>query len=67
MKTSTIEDLESEVEELREKNENLESQVYTLEEQCKGIEIGQCQIWESIDAAFGSITNLKEKYENSNN
>ena len=35
MKT-TIEYLESEVEELREKNENLECQVFDLEEQYKG-------------------------------
>ena len=66
MKT-TIEYLESEVEELREKNENLECQVFDLEEQYKGIEIEQRQLWESVDAAFGTISNLKGKYENSNN
>ena len=66
MKT-TIEYLESEVEELREKNENLECQVFDLEEQYKGIEIEQRQLWESIDIAFGTISNLKGKYENINN
>ena len=66
MKT-TIEYLESEVEELREKNENLECQVFDLEEQYKGIEIEQRQLWESVDAAFGTISNLKGKYEYSNN
>ena len=66
MKT-TIEYLETEVEELREKNENLECQVFDLEEQYKGIEIEQRQLWESVDAAFGTISNLKGKYENSNN
>ena len=66
MKTS-IEYLESEVEKLREKNENLECQVFDLEEQYKGIEIEQRQLWESVDAAFGTISNLKGKYENSNN
>ena len=61
-----IEDLEIEVEELRDKNEDLEDQVYTLESQCKGFEIETHQIWESIDTAFGSITNLKEKYNEKN-
>ena len=61
-----IEDLEIEVEELRDKNEDLEDQVYTLESQCKGFEIETRQIWESIDTAFGSITNLKEKYNEKN-
>ena len=33
----------------------------------KGIEIEQRQLWESVDAAFGTISNLKGKYENIQN
>ena len=61
-----IEELETEVVELREKNDELEDQVYTLEAQCKGFEIETRQIWESIDSVFGSINNLKEKYNEKN-
>ena len=62
-----IEDLEFKIEEQREKNEELEGRIYELEEKCEGFDIGERQLWESIDSAFGAITNLKEKYnENSN-
>ena len=61
-----IEELETEVVELREKNDELEGRIYELEAQCKGFEIETRQIWESIDTAFGSITNLKEKYNEKN-
>ena len=57
-----IEDLEKEVKELREKNEELESRIYELEKKCEEFDIGERQLWESIESAFGSITNLKEKY-----
>ena len=62
-----IEELETEVVELREKNEELEGRIYELEEKCEGFDIGEQQLWESIEWACGSIANLKEKYnENSN-
>ena len=47
----TIEELETEVEELREKNEELEGRIYELEEKCKGFDIGERQLWESINLA----------------
>ena len=57
-----IEALETEVEKLREKNEELEARIYELEKKCEEFDIGQRQLWESIDSAFGSINNMKEKY-----
>ena len=57
-----IEELETEVEELRVKNDEMEGQIYELEKKCEEFNIGQRQLWESIDSAFGSINNLKEKY-----
>ena len=57
-----IEDLETEVVELREKNDELEGQIYELEKKYEEFDIGQRQLWESIDSAFGSINNIKEKY-----
>ena len=57
-----IEELETEVEKLREKNEELEARIYELEKKCEEFDIGQRQLWESIDSAFGSINNMKEKY-----
>ena len=57
-----IEELETEVEELRVKNDEMEGQIYELEKKCEEFDIGQRQLWESIESAFGSITNLKEKY-----
>ena len=57
-----IEDLEFEIGEQREKNEELEGRIYELEKKCEEFDIGERQLWESIDSAFGSITNLKEKY-----
>ena len=62
-----IEELETEVVELREKNDELEGRIYELEKKCEEFDIGERQIWESIDSVFGSITNLKEKYNESNN
>ena len=58
-----IEELETEVVDLREKNDELEGRIYELEEKCNEFDIGERQLWESIDAAFGSINNLKEKYD----
>jgi predicted nuclease with TOPRIM domain len=58
-----IEELETEVVELREKNDELEGRIYELEKKCEEFDIGERQIWESIDSVFGSINNLKEKYE----
>ena len=58
-----IEELETEVVELREKNDELEGRIYELEKKCEEFDIGKRQLWESIDSAFGSINNLKEKYE----
>jgi FtsZ-binding cell division protein ZapB len=58
-----IEDLEFEVVELREKNDELEGQIYELEKKCEEFDIGQRQLWESIDSAFGSINNMKGNYE----
>ena len=58
----TIEELETEVEELRVKNDEMEGQIYELEKKCEEFDIGQRQLWESIDSAFGSINNMKEKY-----
>ena len=57
-----IGELEFEVVELREKNDELEGQIYELEKKCEEFDIGQRQLWESIDSAFGSINNMKEKY-----
>ena len=57
-----IEELETEVVELREKNDELEGRIYELEKKCEEFDIGARQIWESIDSAFGSINNMKEKY-----
>jgi len=57
-----IEELETEVEELRVKNDEMEGQIYELEKKCEEFNIGQRQLWESIDSAFGSINNMKEKY-----
>ena len=62
-----IKDLEFEIEEQREKNEELEGRIYELEKKCEEFDIGERQLWESIEWACGSIANLKEKYnENSN-
>jgi len=57
-----IGDLEFKIEEQREKNEELEGRIYELEKKCEEFDIGQRQLWESIDSAFGSINNMKEKY-----
>ena len=57
-----IEELETEVVELREKNDELEGRIYELEKKCEEFDIGKRQLWESIESAFGSIANLKEKY-----
>ena len=57
-----IEELETEVEELRVKNDEMEGQIYELEKKCEEFDIGQRQLWESIDSVFGSINNMKEKY-----
>ena len=57
-----IEELETEVEELRVKNDEMEGQIYELEKKCEEFDIGQRQLWESIDSAVGSINNMKEKY-----
>ena len=62
-----IEELETEVEELRVKNDEMEGQIYELEKKCEEFDIGERQLWESIDSAFGSINNMKEKYNESNN
>ena len=56
-----IEELETEVVELREKNEELEGRIYELEEKCGGFDIETRQLWERIEGAFSSINNLKEK------
>jgi len=61
-----IEDLEFEIEEQREKNEELEGRIYELEEKCGGFDIETRQLWESIEWACGSIANLKEKYNDNN-
>ena len=58
-----IEELETEVVDLREKNDELEGRIYELEEKCNGFDIGERQLWESIDSEFGSINNIKEKYK----
>ena len=57
-----IGDLEFKIEEQREKNEELEGRIYELEKKCEEFDIGQRQLWESIEWACGSIANLKEKY-----
>ena len=57
-----IENLEFEIVELREKNDEMEGQIYELEKKCDGFDIETRQLWESIDSAFGSINNMKEKY-----
>ena len=61
-----IEDLEFEIGEQREKNEELEGRIYELEKKCEEFDIGERQLWESIEWACGSIANLKEKYNNNN-
>ena len=61
-----IGDLEFKIVELREKNEELEGRIYELEKKCEEFDIGERQLWESIDTTFGSITNLKEKYNEKN-
>ena len=61
-----IEDLEFEIEEQREKNEELEGRIYELEKKCEEFDIGKRQLWESIESAFVSIYNLKEKYNDNN-
>ena len=58
-----IEEREFEIVELREKNDELEGRICELEEKCDGFDIETRQLWESIDSVFGSINNLKEKYE----
>ena len=57
-----IEELETEVVELREKNDELEGRIYELEEKCGGLYIETRQLWESIEGAFGSIANLKSQF-----
>ena len=44
-----IEELETEVVDLREKNDELEGQIYELEKKCEEFDIGERQLWESID------------------
>ena len=44
-----IEELETEVVELREKNDELEGRIYELEKKCEEFDIGERQIWESIE------------------
>ena len=61
-----IEDLEFEIGEQREKNEELEGRIYELEKKCEGYDIETRQLWERIAEAFGSIANLKEKYNDNN-
>ena len=61
-----IEDLEFEIEEQREKNEELEGRIYELEKKCEEFDIGERQLWESIEWACGYIANLKEKYNDNN-
>ena len=61
-----IGDLEFKIEEQREKNEELEGRIYELEKKCEEFDIGERQLWESIDSVFGSINNLKEKYNEKN-
>jgi len=61
-----IEDLEFEIGEQREKNEELEGRIYELEKKCEEFDIGERQLWESIEWACGSIANLKEKYKDNN-
>ena len=58
-----LDDLEFEVVELREKNDELEGRIYELENKCEEFDIGERQLWESIDSAFGAIANLKDKYK----
>ena len=57
-----IEDLEFEIGEQREKNEELEGRIYELEKKCEEFDIGERQLWESIEWACGTIANMKEKY-----
>ena len=57
-----IGDLEFKIEEQREKNEELEGRIYELEKKCEEFDIGERQLWESIEWACGTIANLKEKY-----
>jgi len=57
-----IEEIDTEVVELREKNDELEGRIYELEKKCEEFDIGERQLWESIESAFGSIANMKEKY-----
>ena len=56
-----IEALGTEVVELFEKNDELEGRIYELEKKCDGFDIETRQLWESIEGAFSSINNLKEK------
>ena len=57
-----IGDLETEIENLREKNDELEGRIYELETKCEEFDIGERQLWESIEGAFGSIANLKSQF-----
>ena len=57
-----IEELETEVVELREKNDELEGRIYELEKKCEEFDIETRQLWESIEGAFGSIANLKSQF-----
>ena len=61
-----IEALGTEVVELFEKNDELEGRIYELEKKCEEFDIGERQLWESIEWACGSIANLKEKYNDNN-
>ena len=45
-----IGDLEFKIEEQREKNEELEGRIYELEKKCEEFDIGQRQLWESIES-----------------
>ena len=57
-----IEELETEVKELREKNEELEGRICELEEKCDGFDIETRQLWESINSVWRN-KEKKEKYE----
>ena len=57
-----IEALGTEVVELFEKNDELEGRIYELEKKCEEFDIGERQLWESIEGAFGSIANLKSQF-----
>ena len=47
-----IEELETEVVELREKNDELEGRIYELEKKCEEFDIGQRQLWEFVERFF---------------